>query len=1236
MTSGSLLLSHLLRTPQNACSTFDSSQNPSGLEGDFMMRFSRTLVGIVALLLVAAMAAPEALAQPGGGRGGRDGGRGPGGSGRPGGGGGRPGGGFGRGGATDILGREDVREELGITDDQQKALEKVGTDARTKMFEMFRDPKFRELSDDERRAKFTEMRDEATKSVKGALNEKQYSRMQQLNIQAQGYRALRSDDVAADLKMSDDQKEKVQSALSEYDSARFELRRLRDLSDEDREKKQEALEAQRDKAIKAVLSSSQLETFEGKKGAKFEFTSDGRSRSSQADSTTSTQPGSATTGAPAGNGYALVPGANVGSETVDAQGDPVLSFGGEPGKPVKTMSFNFRFAPWADVLKMFADASGLTLDLNDVPPGSFNYYDKKEYTPIEALDVINGYLLQKGFLMIKRDEFLVTLSLDRKGGIPPNLIPIITETDLPKRGRNEMLTLMMKVEGIDAADAVAEIDPLLGPWGKATSLSRTNRIVITDIGSNLRRIHGLLTDEIDTGDVQFKKFQLKIIAASDADAIVRGLFGLEQGIGNVSAGGGRDPRYGGDSRSRTPTPAPTGDENVNVAVDERTNTLLVTAKPEAMKIIDETIKAIDVEADESYTPKSRKPYLEVYQLKSGDTIEVTKTLHVLYPGAVVNEDGRARRIHIHGTPELHAEIAPVIQRLDGEGGNGVVAAVIPLARMDAFTATASIQSLFLLDGDNAPIIQPNPNANGLIVRGTASQVEQIKLLVADLEPTGKATGSGNIRTIPLGGRDAEEMAELLKGMFERSAANPIRIRIPSAGGAERKIPTLEPQPLDPEPAAGAGGEARRETESNIRPASRTRREPEARLDSLRKNAGLFNVNFQQDSGDAASAESEEDLGSVLGIGGPSEGPDGKSPILITIQGGNLVAISQDEKALDQVEELLASLSQAIPPRNQWTVFYLRSSDATETAALLERIFPTSSVSSASTAGGGGLFGDLTSGISSMGRSVANMSGLDSLLTSPTTLRIIPDTRSNALLVTGPPHLINECEEMLKILDASELPEQLRERAPRYIPVQHADIADVADMIEDIYKEEMNPPQQRNNQRGGGGGNPLAAMMGAATGGGGATRVKLTLGVDSRTSRLVVSCSEPLFLQIKTMVEDIDQAAKDANRTIRVVKLENANSDVLRQTLGSLMPRVRVSRSSTSSRSNGQSNNGNNNGGDNGAADAARKAQEEAFRRAIQQRFQGGGQGGRGGQPTGRGPGGGGGGSTRGGSPFGRR
>ena len=965
-------------------------------------------------------------------------------------------------------------------------------------------------------------------------------------------------------------------------------------------------------------TSSQLQSFEDSKGEKFEFTADGRSRSSQPAASPS---GSTTaSGTQPSNGYALAPAAPAGAVTVDAQGDPVLTFGGEPGKAVEKLSFNFRFAPWLDVLKLFADASGLTLDATTVPPGTFNYYDKREYTPTEALDVINGYLLQKGYLTVRRDEFLVVLSMDQP--IPPNLIPIITPDTLKDRGRNEMLTLMMKVEGIDAADAVAEIEALLGPQGKATSLSRTNRLVITDIGSNLRRIHDLLTSEIDTGDTAFKQFQLKIIAAADADLIVRDLFGLERGIGNVSAGSGRDPRPQ-DSRNRSSAgPAPANEGAVNVAVDERTNTLLVTAKPEAMKIIEETIAAIDVEADAAYRPKSREPYLEVYQLKSADALEVVKTLEVLHPGAVVNEDGRARRIHIFGTPELHSEISELIKRLDGEGGNSIVVAVVPLARTDAFTAIGSIQPLFLLDGDDAPIIQPNPNANGLIVRGTSQQVEQIKLLVADLEPTGGSTGSGNVRTIPLGGRDAGEMAELLKGMFQRTSRNPIRIVIPSAPGADRRIPSLRPRPLDPEPltrppASTGDGEARsRDTDTPVRPAS-DRRGSEASLDALRRNAGLFNVNFQQTVDEGTEAADKADLEAVLeavrepGAGQPDEaGPDGTSPVLISIQGGNLVAISQDEKALDEVEGLVQALSQAIPPRNQWTVFYLQSSDATETAAVLERLFPTSSVSTSSLTSGG-LFGDLTSGISSMGRSVMNMSGLDSLMTSPTTLRIIPDVRSNSLLVTGPPHLVNECEEMLKILDASELPEQLRERAPRYITVEHADIADVAEIIEDVYKEELNPPQQRQQR---GGGNPLAAMMGAATGGGSASRIKLTLGVDARTSRLIVSCSEPLFQQISDMVADLDKAALDARRTIRVVPLENANTAMLQQTLGSIMPRVRVSRSSTSSRSS-SGDSSRSSSGDSGA-DAARKAQEEAFRRAIQQRFQQNSQGGRGSGPPG--------------------
>ena len=88
-----------------------------------------------------------------------------------------------------------------------------------------------------------------------------------------------------------------------------------------------------------------------------------------------------------------------------------------------------------------------------------------------------------------------------------------------------------------------------------------------------------------------------------------------------------------------------------------------------MKIVEEAVESIDIpEGNGVVNRTTREPYLEVYQLKSADAMEVTKTLNVLYPGTVVNEDGRARRIHIQATPEMHREISATIARLDGQGG----------------------------------------------------------------------------------------------------------------------------------------------------------------------------------------------------------------------------------------------------------------------------------------------------------------------------------------------------------------------------------------------------------------------------------------------------------------------------------------------------------------------------------------------------------------------------------------
>lgn len=190
------------------------------------------------------------------------------------------------------------------------------------------------------------------------------------------------------------------------------------------------------------------------------------------------------------------------------------------------LSFNFRYAPWTEVLKEFAEKAGLTLDLTDVPPGTFNYLDNQEYTVTEALDVINGYLLMKGYVLVRRDRFLTCINID--DGIPPNLIPTITVEELPRRGKNELVNLVIPLESVEADKVVGEVRELLGPQGKASALKNTNSIAITDIGSNVRRVYGLLKGgiAIDNRESAFKAIPVKHISALEAERMVRKLFGL--------------------------------------------------------------------------------------------------------------------------------------------------------------------------------------------------------------------------------------------------------------------------------------------------------------------------------------------------------------------------------------------------------------------------------------------------------------------------------------------------------------------------------------------------------------------------------------------------------------------------------------------------------------------------------------------------------------------------------------
>jgi type II secretory pathway component GspD/PulD (secretin) len=299
------------------------------------------------------------------------------------------------------------------------------------------------------------------------------------------------------------------------------------------------------------------------------------------------------------------------------------------------LSFNFRFAPWPDVLKLFAETAGLTLDLKDTPPGTFSYFDSTKYTPTQALDVLNGYLLPRGYVLVRRNRFLVCLNIDQ--GIPPNVVPTVSPEELADRGDNELVTVVFQLVDGNAEQAASEVQQLLGPQGKAVALRASNSLLVTDVGSNLRLVDGLLKRSAgrrETGGpngTEFRAFPLKHISAREAERLVRDLFGL---AARTESPGANPPA----AASHTGRAAGA----IQLTAESRINSLLVRAPSHDVQLIEQLLQAADVEmsAGESASGAGKfRTAVEVVPLGGADAARIGRALGSLSPRIRVSTTG---------------------------------------------------------------------------------------------------------------------------------------------------------------------------------------------------------------------------------------------------------------------------------------------------------------------------------------------------------------------------------------------------------------------------------------------------------------------------------------------------------------------------------------------------------------------------------------------------------------------
>lgn len=212
---------------------------------------TKSVLGVLALVLTASLV--SAQDQPGRGR--RGGG-----------------GGFGgmMGSPVGLLRMPEVRKELNLTEEQNKQVDEALQQATPAGgFAGLQD-----LSPEEQQKRREEMRrkmDEATASVKKVLKPEQEKRLEQLALQRQGLAALARPEIAKQLGLTDEQKEKIEKIQA---SARPQFGSFRDLSDEQRQKAFAEMQQKQEKAqteTLAVLSDDQKAKWAEMKGKDFTF-----------------------------------------------------------------------------------------------------------------------------------------------------------------------------------------------------------------------------------------------------------------------------------------------------------------------------------------------------------------------------------------------------------------------------------------------------------------------------------------------------------------------------------------------------------------------------------------------------------------------------------------------------------------------------------------------------------------------------------------------------------------------------------------------------------------------------------------------------------------------------------------------------------------------------------------------------------------------------------------------------
>ncbi|MCM8768120.1 MAG: type II secretion system secretin GspD [Candidatus Omnitrophica bacterium] len=314
-----------------------------------------------------------------------------------------------------------------------------------------------------------------------------------------------------------------------------------------------------------------------------------------------------------------------------------------PATPAKGILLNFKDASLDSVMEYLSEVAGFSVVRETPVEGRITVMSRQPLSVEEAVSLLNMALKEKGYAAIAlgRTLKIVPLTEAKKRNIPVRMgnDPAgIEPTDT-------VVTQIIPVKYVDVTRLKQDLAPLIPSYAELAANASSNSLILTDTQANIRRIVEIVRalDTTMATVAEVKVFSLKYATAANTARLINELFRPEQTTGQAqSAGGflaGISRVFGG--RQPTQPSAATGQESqravrVIATADDRSNTVVVSAPSDTMRVIEEIVKELESsqEADQA---------VFIYSLKNGKAKNLETVLNNLFGARSSPAPGTATR-----------------------------------------------------------------------------------------------------------------------------------------------------------------------------------------------------------------------------------------------------------------------------------------------------------------------------------------------------------------------------------------------------------------------------------------------------------------------------------------------------------------------------------------------------------------------------------------------------------------